>query len=62
MKADWDRGAFNPGSITWSQDPGLVISDVNRDVIWGISPDDLKDCSSHEQESAKIVIDQAKYI
>ncbi len=55
LKAHWDQGAFTPGSITWSQDRGLVISDVKRDVIWGITPDSLKDCSSHDQECVKII-------
>ncbi len=55
MKAHWNQGAFSPGSILWSRDRGLVMSDIDRDVIWGIAPDDLKDCTSREQHSAKII-------
>ncbi len=57
MKAHWNQGAFNPGSIIWCRDRGLVISDVKRDVLWGISPDSLKDCVSHDKQSVKIIID-----
>ncbi len=55
MTAHNNQGGFNPGSILWAQDRGLVASDVRRDVIWGIAADDVEACSSPVQDSAKII-------